>query len=224
LSRESPYPAAIIAKCDLASPRVEAQIEAHLAAGPVVGIREPVHASSDPRYAGHGTPDRLAALTTAPGLGVLAAKGLLLEVVSFFPQVPDLIRLLNAHPDLLVVINHACMPVHLDQGVPPFADPEAGWRRAVAELSRLPQVRMKISGLWMAGRRLTVPEVRPIVRHVLDCFGIDRCMFASNFPVDRVHIPYRDMMQTYLDCIDDVGDHDVAALFADNARKLYRIR
>jgi predicted TIM-barrel fold metal-dependent hydrolase len=153
----------------------------------------------------------------------LARRGLLLEVVSYFTQVPELVALLRAHPDLRVVIDHAAMPLHLDPWRVPFADAEAGWREAVRQLALLPNVHMKISGLWMAGRALTVDEVRPIVAHVLDCFGAGRCLVGSNFPVDRVNVSYREMMQTYLDCVADLDDDAVAALFGGNARALYGI-
>src|SRR5258708_21151545 len=93
---------------------------AHLAAGKGAGVREPVHWSDHPRYGGHSAPDRLAALARAPGLRALARRGLLLEVVSYFTQVPELVALLRAHPDLRVVIDPAAIPLHLDPWRLPF--------------------------------------------------------------------------------------------------------
>src|SRR6185369_16384046 len=84
--RATGYPAAVIVKSDLTAPQVERDLDAHLAAGKVAGVREPVHWSDDPRYGGHSARDRLAALARAPGLRALARRGLLLEVVSYFTQ------------------------------------------------------------------------------------------------------------------------------------------
>ena len=86
--------------------------------------------------------------------------------------------LARAFPDTLIVLNHT--------GLPADRSPEGlhGWREAMATLAAEPNVAVKISGLGVPGRPWTAESNREVVLRAIDLFGVDRAMFASNFPVD----------------------------------------
>jgi predicted TIM-barrel fold metal-dependent hydrolase len=116
-----------------------------------------------------------------------------------------------------VVVNHTGRP----------ADRSAagleGWRRAMARLAELPQVVVKISGIGIPGRPWTVADNGPIVRTVLELFGVERCLFASNWTVDTLCAELRTIFEGFLEITRDLAQSERAKLFHDNARRVYRI-
>jgi predicted TIM-barrel fold metal-dependent hydrolase len=97
------------------------------------------------------------------------------------------------------------------------------WRDGMRGLATCPNVMVKISGLGMVDHAWTVESIRPYVLETIDAFGVDRCMFASNFPVDRLHGSYRAVWQAFADVIAGASDAEHAALFRDNAMRVYRL-
>ncbi len=66
-------------------------------------------------------------------------------------------------------------------------------------------------------------RVRNIALTAIDIFGVDRCMFGSNFPVEKLYVSYRELYACYLDIIDNFSETEKDALMADNARQFYRL-
>lgn len=126
-------------------------------------------------------------------------------------------RGLAAHPDLVVVVEHLGWPRSGS------AEEHALWRAGIDALAELgPNVRCKISGLAMPLGELSAATFGPWVEHVLEVFGVDRCFFGSNFPVDGMRGSLDALWSTYLELTQDLSDADRAALFADNAERTYR--
>ncbi len=84
-------------------------------------------------------------------------------------------------------------------------------------------VAVKISGLAMFDHHWTIESLRPYVLETIDTFGVQRAMFASNFPVDRLFGSYPDIWRAYASIVEDAGDGEKAALFRTNAERIYRI-
>jgi predicted TIM-barrel fold metal-dependent hydrolase len=72
-----------------------------------------------------------------------------------------------------------------------------GWRRGMRALASHPHVSVKISGFGMFDPAWTVDSIRPFVRTTIDLFGVERCMFASNFPVDKVFRSYAEVYEAF---------------------------
>jgi predicted TIM-barrel fold metal-dependent hydrolase len=90
-------------------------------------------------------------------------------------------------------------------------------------LAGCPNVAVKISGLGMADRNWTEASMRPFVLATIELFGVERCLFASNFPVDKLMSDYRTLWQAYDNITRDFSADERAALFQGNAARYYRI-
>ena len=92
----------------------------------------------------------------------------------------------------------------------------------MAAMAALDQVHCKLSGLAMPLASMDAETYRPWIEHALEIFGVDRCFFASNFPVDSNHGTFDDLYSTFDALTADLDAGDRAKLFADNAERLYR--
>ncbi len=159
---------------------------------------------------------------------VLAARGLLFEVWLYHPQIDELAALAQSVPECRFVLNHAGTPLA------GRTDAIAQWQDAMARLSAQDNVQVKLGGLVTPGtmldaRRIALRlerwdtealarELRPYVAHILNAFGPERCLFESNFPVDRAHCDFDVLVAAYLAVLPDANR---AAVMGGNARRLY---
>lgn len=93
----------------------------------------------------------------------------------------------------------------------------------MATLSRQPNVAVKISGIGQRGAPWTAQANRGIVRTVIELFGIERCMFASNFPVDSLCAGFATIFDGFCEIVSDLDLDSQRALFRDNALRIYAI-
>ena len=137
---------------------------------------------------------------------------------------------LMVHPDALVHAAAALadweLPVVVEHtGWPRSSDPDEYelWKVGMAALAGLRgNVTCKLSGLAMPMQSMEAAVFRPWVEHSLEVFGVDRCMFASNFPVDGNHGTFDDLYETYDELTSGLGAADREKLFASNAEAVYR--
>jgi predicted TIM-barrel fold metal-dependent hydrolase len=120
-------------------------------------------------------------------------------------------------PGIPMLLNHTGLPVRRD---PVYLD---AWRAGMRALAERPNVAAKISGLNMFHHDLTNEIIRPFVLDTIDIFGVERCMFASNFPVDKLHADYASIWQAFDQITADFSEPDRRALFHDNAARFYRL-
>jgi len=133
-------------------------------------------------------------------------------------QMDEAAALANEHHDTQFIVNHAGMFVDRNS----VAGYRA-WREGMRTLARCPNVAVKISGLAMFDHQWTVESLRPYVLETIDTFGVERAMFASNFPVDRQFGAYGDLWRAYASIVGAASDAEKDALFVRNAERLYRI-
>jgi len=89
--------------------------------------------------------------------------------------------------------------------------------------ARAPNMVVKISGLGMRDRNWTVDSIRPWILETIDIFGVDRCMFGTNWPVDRLYGDFDTLLNAYRTVIADFSADEQARLFSRNAVRYYRI-
>jgi predicted TIM-barrel fold metal-dependent hydrolase len=99
----------------------------------------------------------------------------------------------------------------------------AAWREAMRVASRMPNIAVKISGLGNPAVPWNAEALRPIVLDALDYFGAERCMFASNYPVDNLVASFDTIYSGFKSIVAGLHRDQQAALFARNARRIYRI-
>jgi predicted TIM-barrel fold metal-dependent hydrolase len=98
-----------------------------------------------------------------------------------------------------------------------------GWKRGMTSLASADNVFCKISGLGMGDWKWTEDSIRPFVLHAIEAFGVNRCMFASNFPVDRLFSSYDAVFDAFKAITRDFSADERRALFHDNAERVYRL-
>ncbi len=206
----------IVAGANLDDPGVEALLEAQASRSSVRGVRQIVNWHADPAKT-YGPRDLLLDARWREGYGLLAKHGLSFDLQLYPSQMAMAAELAAAHPDVPVIVNHAGMPTDRD---------EAGlkaWRDGLALLAERPNVSCKISGLAMIDRAWTTESLRPFVLRVIETFGPSRCMFASNFPVEKVHGSFGGFYEAYAAITADFGEAERALLFSGTAARVYRL-
>lgn len=206
----------IVAGANLDDPDVEAMLEAHAAREAVRGVRQIVNWHEDPTKT-YGPTDKLLDPQWRKGFALLAKYGLSFDLQLYASQMATAAQLADAHPDIPLIVNHAGMPTDRDEaGL-------AAWRDGLAELAKRPNVSCKISGLAMVDRSWTTASLKPFVLQVIETFGVERCMFASNFPVERAHGNFGGFYAAYDAITADFSDDERETLFAGTARRVYRL-
>jgi predicted TIM-barrel fold metal-dependent hydrolase len=124
--------------------------------------------------------------------------------------------LARQYPDTLLILGHAGFPQERSE------EYRRSWQEGLAAMAAAPNTACKISGLGMADARWTVETLRPWVLGCIEAFGVDRCMFATNWPVDRLFSSYPDLVGAYREIVADFTAAEQRQLFVDNARRFYR--
>lgn len=217
LAEREGFPNAIIAQAWL-DREDAAEVLAAQAGFPLVrGVRHKPRAAARAAEAARGQPGSMDDPRWRDGYALLSRHGLHFELQTPFWHLDAALELARDVPETTVVLNHAGLPAdRSEEGL-------AAWRRALDRLSEAPNVRLKISGLGLPGQRWSAEVNRPVVRDAIAIFGAERCMFASNFPVDSL---VGDMTAIFAGFSDATGDFDPVVrrgLFHDNAAALYRI-
>lgn len=158
-----------------------------------------------------------AALPDADVLRALADRGLVYEVMTHPDQLVATARGLEQHDDLVVVIEHTGWPRN------DSAQERALWQEGVNALAALGgNVHCKLSGLAMPLGSMAAGTLAPWLEYAIDAFGVDRCFFASNFPVDGMHGSFDTLYSTYSAVTAGLDDDARDKLFAANAERVYR--
>jgi predicted TIM-barrel fold metal-dependent hydrolase len=210
LGDESGWPTAIVAVCDMAGDRAADDLERHAAHSRFRGVRDLV---IDPNVGPQmGVPefDR--------GMKALTALGGSLEVMVSWPLFDDVLSVARRHPDATIVLGHAGVPIERTDAY--FADWSAALRRVAAAENVVCKVSALASG---ADPHWTVESIRRWVLGCIDAFGPQRCMFASNWPVDKLFGTYSGLLRAYQQIVADFSVDEQAGLFAANAERVYRI-
>jgi len=170
------------------------------------------------------------------GYAELGKRGLSFDAWLYHPQIVELIDLVRAFPDTPVILDHFGGPL----GIGPYTDKReeifSRWCDDIAELALCPNVFAKLGGLVMPingfdfhkqDRPATSDEIVDATgryyRHAIDCFGVERCMFESNFPVDKQSCSYTVLSNAFKKMVADASDSEKAALFHDTAARVYRL-
>ena len=151
------------------------------------------------------------------GYALLKQFGLSFDLQTPWARLEEARRLATDFPDTLIVLNHTGLPADRSR------EGLEGWRKAMRHFALAPNVAVKISGIGWADTAWTATDNRQIVLDTLDIFGVERCMFASNFPVDSVVASYAEIFAGFLEIVSDFSLSEQEALFHDNAVRYYRI-
>ena len=221
--------------------RVAPVLEALQAASPnrFRGIRHSVTWDPHPEVentAAHKQEGQLASDQFRAGARVLARMEFSLEGWLYFPQLPELADFARAVPDLPIILNHIGGLLR----VGPYANRDdevlATWRDGIAAVAACPNVSIKLGGIGMPrtgfdwhlrgkpiGSEELAASMAPFMTYCIEQFGPDRCMFESNFPVDKVSYSYNVLYNAFKRLSAGYSAAERAAMFHDTAARVYRI-
>ena len=209
-------PNAIVAFAALDDPNVEKLLEAHAAHPNVRGIRHIVNWHKDPKRSYTGRD-----VTTDPqwamGFAALGKYRLSFDLQAYPGQFVGLANLIAHHPEIPVVVNHAGMPVDTDEAG------KALWRSSMRVLAASPHVAVKLSGFGFIYRNWTMDQIRPYLLETIDIFGTKRCLFASDFPTDKLFGSFDKHFDAYNKIVSGFSRDERCDLFGRNAARIYRM-
>jgi len=210
-------PDAIVAHAWIDEPNSEEIILGHKQFPLVRGIRTKPVISEGPDKSVRGRPRSLQDPKWRAGLSRLEKHDLSWDLRVVWWHLEEAAEVVAEHPGLRVVLNHT--------GYPLDRSPEAlaVWRRGMEALAACPNVMCKISGLIVKGAAWTLAANRPIILDAIRIFGVERCMFASNFPVDGIKGSWDYIYCQFKAAVAHLPLADRRRLFADNAAAFYRI-
>jgi predicted TIM-barrel fold metal-dependent hydrolase len=169
------------------------------------------------------------------GCAALAGHGLSLDIGCFHPQLMEMAEFASAIPNVTIVLNHLGSPLTIGRYAADPAATFAEWKKGAAEMAKRPNVMMKVGGQgqdWNypighvdppTSSTALAEKWRPWFETTIELFGVQRCMFESNFPVDKTACSYGTIWNAFKRVTANASADEKAALYAGVARKVYRL-
>lgn len=209
-------PHGIVAQADFSADDIEPLLDEHSQYANIRGIRDAVHEGwIDPD---HPKPTKLQDHSWREAVGLCKKYGIHFELQMHYQQLEEALELLKLHPDLPIILTHTGCPAlrakeHIE-----------GWQQSMKRMAEFPNLQVKLSGFGMFDRNWTAESVKPFVYDCLGFFGIDRCMYASNYPVDGLACSYVDIWTKFFEASEELTAEEREKLFSKNANCFYRLR
>lgn len=219
LAAKAPRLGAIVAYADLAAPDVEAILEAHLTASPLVrGIRQVLNWHETPALRVATSPGLMEEPRWREGFRLLRRHGLSFDLQLYWPQMEQAFTLAKTFPDTPIVLNHLGMPID--------RTPEAlqTWRAALRRLAAAPNLCVKLSGFGLGAPNWHRTAVLPLLETALSAFGARRCMVGTNLPVDSLFARPAAIFDTIGAFVAPLSETEREAVLIGTAMRVYRIR
>jgi L-fuconolactonase len=154
----------------------------------------------------------------APILTAMAKQTLVFDALALPRHLPRLLRVVDRHPDLQFVLDHCAKPRLAEGDI-------AAWKDDIATLAKRPNIVCKLSGLATeAARDWQVADLRPAVDHVLACFGPQRLVWGSDWPVVNLAGGYVQWLAAAETLLANLSDDERAGIFGRNAARIYLSR
>lgn len=216
-------------------------LEAHVQAGGgrFKGVRNAASHDDDPEVL--GPLNRAAAghylrQDFREGFRRLAPLNLSFDAWLLEPQLPDLIDLARSFPETSIVLDHVGTPLGRGRYAGRLDERFPIWRENIRELSKCPNVAVKLGGLAMAfcnfpsflaepraSSSELASEWRPYIETCIEAFGASRCMFESNFPVDMGACDYATLWNAFKRMAAGASEDEKTSLFSGVAKRIYRL-
>jgi predicted TIM-barrel fold metal-dependent hydrolase len=181
------------------------------------GIRMQLHWHENEMYRFAAAPD----LTNDPRLRKnirrLVDYGWSFDLQVFTSQMADAARLAADNPDITFVLQHAGMLEDLSPGG------RSAWREGMKRLAGEPNIVSKLSGLGTFIHRNDPAHIEDVALQTVELFGADRCLFGSNFPIEKLWTSYADLVAAHRMAIASLPEKDQRSILAGTATRVYRL-
>lgn len=210
-------PQGIVGYAALHDPGVEKVLEAHAACSNHRGIRHSVNWHANRFYSMCDRSDYLTDPDWQRGYALLEKYRMSFDLQIFPHQLADGAALAGRFPGVPLIVEHCAFPIDRS------AEGLAQWREGMHRLAELPNSVVKLSALVIMDHQWSKESLKPIIREAVEVFGPERAMFASNFPIDRVYVSYRDLVDAVGQALADLSDAERDAVFYGTALRTYRL-
>jgi len=217
IAQDYGYPHACIGSALFARGDIEQVLAAHAKVKLTRGVRNFPSAAAKPGEARRGEPGSMDDPKWRSGYALLEKYRFSFDVQTPWWHLDALAELARDFPSIQIVIVHTALPVdRSDEGL-------AAWRAALETAAGEPNVAIKISGLGRPGLPWTLTANGAIIRDTINIFGPERCMFASNFPVDGLTGSFQMIFGGFRAAVSNRPIEERRMLFHDNAVRIYRL-
>ena len=216
-NHSSKLPNAIVAFADFSKNNIVEILDGHQEYKNTKGIRQILSFNKEePKYS-HASEDFMKNTTWVENFKNIRNRNLSFDIQIYKHQMQDAADLANKYDDVVFILNHTGEPCYQTE------EYIQSWEENMKKLAKCENVAAKISGLGMFDPQWTIDSTRIFVEKTIQIFGIDRCMFASNFPVDKIFNTFDNYWESFKEITKNYSENDKKLLFSSNAEKFYRI-
>jgi predicted TIM-barrel fold metal-dependent hydrolase len=189
-----------------------------LARSPLMrGVRQQFHWHENPQYRFAKTPDLCRDATVQKNVARLADYGWAFDLQVFAPQMAGAAELADACPSVTFVLQHSGMIEDLsDAG-------RAAWKAGMRELAKRPNVTSKLSAFGTFIHRNDPAHIERVLHDTVEIFGPERCLWGSNFPIEKLWTTYPDLVAAFRRAAADLSTGAQADIFERTATRVYRL-
>jgi predicted TIM-barrel fold metal-dependent hydrolase len=218
IADETGFPHGIVGYADFLSPDVRPQLDRLSKYPNMRGLRMQLQWHENPQYQFAAKPDLARDPTLQKNVAYLADYDWSFDLQVFAGQMEGATELAASCPKVTFILQHAGMPEDLStKGM-------AYWRAAMQRLAAQPNVTSKLSALGTFIHRNDPDHIATIVAETLEIFTPSRCLFGSNFPVEKLWTNYADLVAAYHRALEPLGEATTRAVLHDNAKRIYRLK
>jgi predicted TIM-barrel fold metal-dependent hydrolase len=217
IADETGYPQAIVGYADFLAADIRPQLDRLAPYRGMRGLRMQLHWHENPQYRFASRPDLARDPTLMRNVIRLAEYGWVFELQVFADQMEGAAELAASAPKLTFILQHAGMLEDLT------TEGQTRWRDGMRRLAACPNVMSKLSGLGTFIHRNDAAHIAAVLRETVDLFGSSRCLFGSNFPIEKLWTSYKDLVAAYRSALAPLGSETGRAVLHDNAARLYRL-
>ncbi|MEM1316724.1 MAG: amidohydrolase family protein [Pseudomonadota bacterium] len=214
---ETGWPHAIVGYADFTVEDVRPQLDKLAKHDLMRGIRQQFHWHENPLYRFASRPDLPADETVQRNIAHLADYDWCFDLQVFAGQMGDVVALADACPDVTFVLQHAGMLEDTSDG---GVD---AWQTGMKRLAKCKNVVTKLSAFGTFIHKNDPAFIKQMVARTVGIFGAKRCLFGSNFPIEKLWTSYRDLFDAFQQATDDLSKPQRKAIFETNAARVYRI-
>jgi predicted TIM-barrel fold metal-dependent hydrolase len=216
-ANETGFPQAIVGYADFLAQDVRPQLDRLTKYPGMRGLRMQLQWHENPQYQFAAAPDLARDPTLQKNVAYLADYGWSFDLQVFAGQMEGAAELAASAPTVTFILQHAGMLEDLSP------DGWARWRKGMRLLAARPNIVSKLSALGTFIHKNNPEHIAGIVRETIDIFGPTRCLFGSNFPVEKLWTGYADLIAAYRSAIEPLGETVARAAFRETAARVYRL-
>jgi predicted TIM-barrel fold metal-dependent hydrolase len=216
-ANETGFPQAIVGYADFLAKDVRPQLDRLTKYPGMRGLRMQLQWHENPQYQFAASPDLARDPTLQKNVAHLADYDWTFDLQVFAGQMEGAAELAASAPKVTFILQHAGMLEDLSP------DGWARWRKGMRLLAARPNIVSKLSALGTFIHKNDPDHIAAIARETTDIFGPTRCLFGSNFPVEKLWTGYADLIAAYGSAIEPLGEAVARAAFRDTAARVYRL-